>query len=651
MEANISIPNEITLLVEKFNAVVTTKDQASREASSLRTQDSQDEKIPELESQIKDLNETLTQLTNQFTTSIQTFLEDYLSSSSNAFIEFSSNLDGKWRKIVHDKSDEMGLTHESKGGKKNRKLVVGRQNQVVKKQKGLDFEDCPDPILEVQYSWMKGNQIHLTFQKPDENGFPIEKYCLYLYNDQERDFVKETISVENSFTLKDLQPSTQYIFEITAQNKHGESDRRTSFKIMTPERFSGSVQIMGSDTNEAIHPSIFHYEPSENFDPTTETFIEDFIIQKEKVQGNCLSMNVENTTTALLNDGKVLQWGLTLVEADFGGAPKEMQGNILPIVSDPFYVFSEENNMQHIIIKSIHAGSNFSLAIDIEGRVYGWGFNEFGQLGLGDRMPRLAPTLISFYNENGETKKVFIKDIAIGGSNVIALDDNGRVYVWGKMQAIYGEEQRDRFGHVTSYMNAGIDQIKPRLVSEVLSYYKVHKIAAGEGFNMAITKDGFLYAWGINKEGQLGIGLVNEKVLESATVPRRVEYFEKDFIVIDIQCGKNHCIALVEDKATKAKNVFTWGFSKFGQCGHGDKGSRTLPSEINFFKNKSVQQIKAGWRYSLVSCQDEIYSFGKVCDFKKLESLVPKKLDLGKVNPNTVSNIKLQKKNLLLYVQ
>jgi len=656
MEAITVIPDEINSLIEKFNATVTIKDQACREASLLKAQDPQHTKIPALETQIKDVGETLNHLTNQFTTSIQKFLEEYSYSSSNGSIEFSSNLDGRWRKIVHDKSDEFGLSHESKGGKKNRKLVVCRQNQAVKKQKGLEFEDCPDPILEVEYASMNGNQIQIKFKKPDENGFPIQKYCLYLYNDQEGDFVKQNTSAETCFTLRDLQQSTQYIFEIAAQNQQGESDRRTSFKFMTPERFSGSVQIMGSDGNEVIHPSIFNHTPSENLDFATEEFIEDFITQKEQLRGKCLSMNVENTATALLNDGKVLQWGLTLVEADFEGPPNELQGNIIPIVSDPFYVFSEENNMQHIIIKSIHSGANFSIAIDIEGKVYSWGFNECGQLGLGDRLPRIAPTLVNFYNENAEVKKVFMKNIAIGGANVIALDDNGKVYIWGKMQAIYGQEQRDRFGNITSYMNSGIDQVKPRLVNEVLSYYKICKIAAGEGFNMALTKDGFLYSWGNNKEGQLGIGLVNEQMLENITVPRRVEYFEKDFTVIDVACGKNHSIALAEHKETKANRVFTWGFSKFGQCGHGDRASKILPTEVSFFKNKNIQQIKAGYRYSLVISQNEnketqVFYFGKVCDFKKFESSIPKSLDLAKVNLDTVTNIHPQKKNFLLYVQ
>ena len=46
-------------------------------------------------------------------------------------------------------------------------------------------------------------------------------------------------------------------------------------------------------------------------------------------------------------------------------------------------------------IVSIAAGNCHSLALSVDGDVYGFGWNDMGQLGLGDNNDRFLPTLIS----------------------------------------------------------------------------------------------------------------------------------------------------------------------------------------------------------------------------------------------------------------
>jgi len=42
-------------------------------------------------------------------------------------------------------------------------------------------------------------------------------------------------------------------------------------------------------------------------------------------------------------------------------------------------------------VAKIACGKNFSILSDITGQVFTWGGNEFGQLGLGDKLPRANP--------------------------------------------------------------------------------------------------------------------------------------------------------------------------------------------------------------------------------------------------------------------
>jgi alpha-tubulin suppressor-like RCC1 family protein len=78
---------------------------------------------------------------------------------------------------------------------------------------------------------------------------------------------------------------------------------------------------------------------------------------------------------------------------------------------------------KEITFRTVVAGSSHSLALDNKGKLYTWGNNEDGQLGLGDEEHRNIPTLVS--------KEITFKTIAAGSSHSLALDTKGKLYAWG----------------------------------------------------------------------------------------------------------------------------------------------------------------------------------------------------------------------------
>jgi alpha-tubulin suppressor-like RCC1 family protein len=74
-------------------------------------------------------------------------------------------------------------------------------------------------------------------------------------------------------------------------------------------------------------------------------------------------------------------------------------------------------------IKMVAAGEHHSLVLDFQGRVYSWGANNFGQLGLGHYDDLPIPTLIPSL-EN-------ITAIFAGYNSSIILDDKGKTYQFG----------------------------------------------------------------------------------------------------------------------------------------------------------------------------------------------------------------------------
>jgi len=79
-------------------------------------------------------------------------------------------------------------------------------------------------------------------------------------------------------------------------------------------------------------------------------------------------------------------------------------------------------------------------------------------------------------------------------------------------------------------------------------------IAAGEQFAAGIQSDGSLWAWGLNVQGQLGIG-------------NTISYYSQPMKVGDgfsaVAAGNSHMVALKADGS-----LWTWGDNTYGQLGH-----------------------------------------------------------------------------------
>lgn len=61
--------------------------------------------------------------------------------------------------------------------------------------------------------------------------------------------------------------------------------------------------------------------------------------------------------------------------------------------------------------------------------LYSWGYNNFGQLGLGHEINKFLPEKVE------EVANVKIKDIACRNSVSAAIAEDGSVYTWGQSKA------------------------------------------------------------------------------------------------------------------------------------------------------------------------------------------------------------------------
>ena len=82
-------------------------------------------------------------------------------------------------------------------------------------------------------------------------------------------------------------------------------------------------------------------------------------------------------------------------------------------------------------IISVSCGRNYTMALTLQGDIWAWGSNHVGQLGLGHTYNVFIPKKLSL-NLLSETKQNLNPiSITCGGDHTIAMADNGKIYVWG----------------------------------------------------------------------------------------------------------------------------------------------------------------------------------------------------------------------------
>ena len=179
-------------------------------------------------------------------------------------------------------------------------------------------------------------------------------------------------------------------------------------------------------------------------------------------------------------------------------------------------------SLQDKQITAIAAGGDQSFALDIDGNVWAWGRNDFGQLGIGSDEPkRNTPVKLEHFPTR-------IIRIAAGAFHTLAIDSGGTLWAWG----FNGSGQ---LGTGTQIESRG-----PVRVSFPDGTPRIVMIAAGDGHSLAVDANGNLWAWGSNDRGQLGIGTVMD-----SHVPARVTYPLGDtHPIVSIAAGTHHSLAL-----------------------------------------------------------------------------------------------------------
>ena len=278
--------------------------------------------------------------------------------------------------------------------------------------------------------------------------------------------------------------------------------------------------------------------------------------------------------------------------------------------------------------------------------VWTCGLNAYGQLGLGDQENRFEPQRVTQGLEGSH-----IEHVMAGGRHTLLFDSAGNK---GKGCMLgFGRNRHQQLGSIVNSLGqSSIDVTRPikiPLFDGDSQFFM--RCALGFDHNIAMSSEGVCVAFGRDENGRLGQGkqmkctgaaaglvhsgiiandgtlttfgnkrngrlgrpseenddeiLIRENVDEHYSPPKTVDTL-RGMRIVQVAMGSYHTVVL-----NSKGEVFTFGYGKCGQLGHGDENDMELPKQVQALKGKWIVQIATGFDHTVaLSNKGEVFTFG-----------------------------------------
>lgn len=224
----------------------------------------------------------------------------------------------------------------------------------------------------------------------------------------------------------------------------------------------------------------------------------------------------------------------------------------------------------------IDCGGYHTLALTSHGRVWAWGYNNYGQIGNSSNRNASTPVQLDLID---------VVDIATNGRSSYAVTGDGKIYSWGE-----GSDGRLGNGTTTNSNSPGLVTIPDGV--------KFVKVNAQVGSVASLTGTGEVYTWGYNNVGQLGDGTNTNK-----TVPIKINLSN----IVEISQG-GYAGAAIDSNGV----LYTWGsdysYDMLGDLA--DNGTQNLPSTYSGLEDIKFVQV-CHYHVIAISNSGQVYTWGE----------------------------------------
>ena len=276
----------------------------------------------------------------------------------------------------------------------------------------------------------------------------------------------------------------------------------------------------------------------------------------------------------------------------------------------------------------VAGGSSAVAAIRLGGNLFTWGQNNAGVLGLGDSLNRSSPVQVgtdswSMVATNGSTTvgfKTATQDYFIDNTSssspvqIGTLIYANAVFDTGKNFAVlttpdaytHGDNTYGQLGLKTTVLKSN-----PTLITTNNALYATtsdgkylwNSVSVGSNNMMGITSDSYMYSWGDNTGGKLGINL-NSTEAPSRSAAIQIGNPAEGAKWMSVSRASNHNLAIKSDGT-----LWGWGANDKGQLGSNDLVNRSSPFQINSGVWKEAAASDLGASYAIDS-SGKLWSWG-----------------------------------------
>ena len=221
-------------------------------------------------------------------------------------------------------------------------------------------------------------------------------------------------------------------------------------------------------------------------------------------------------------------------------------------------------------IKSVYCGWKHTLILKNDCTLWGCGWNNYGQLGLGDTTNRTTFTQVTTNTDD-------IKKIYCGGSHTFILKNDDTL--WGCGHNGYGQ------------LGLGDTTNKTTFTQITTNADDVKEIYCGDCYTFMLKNDGTLWSCGYNTDGELGLGDTSNRTTFTQVTTNADD-------IKSVYCGTLHNFILKNDGT-----LWGCGGNSNGQLGLGDNIGKATFTEVTTNVN-NIKEIYCGNHHTFILKND-----------------------------------------------